>query len=316
MRCNGHVRLDAMLELADRLGAATLATGHYARVTTDATACCARRRRPAQGPELHARRARAGLARAAALPARRADQAGGARARRARPDCRSRASPTRRISASWRAPAARRFLARHGGIARAARRRSSTATAAALGRHRGHHVFTVGQRRGLGVGGAASRSTCSATDAGANTVTVGPREALVTTRVARARRCGCTAGARATRVRLRYRTRRCRARRCGSTAMQPCSPSRSPAPRRVRPPCCSDGDVVGSDRCRRSDRCDDLRRDPRAVPVVLRGARPPAPAVGVARARRRTTRRCCSRPPACSRSSRTSSGWSSRRTRA
>ena len=31
VRCNGHVRLDAMLELADRLGAADLATGHYAR---------------------------------------------------------------------------------------------------------------------------------------------------------------------------------------------------------------------------------------------------------------------------------------------
>ncbi|HUB77119.1 MAG TPA: iron-sulfur cluster assembly scaffold protein, partial [Solirubrobacteraceae bacterium] len=29
--CNGHVRLDAMLKLADRLGCATLATGHYAR---------------------------------------------------------------------------------------------------------------------------------------------------------------------------------------------------------------------------------------------------------------------------------------------
>ncbi len=29
--CNGHVRLDAMLELADRLGCEALATGHYAR---------------------------------------------------------------------------------------------------------------------------------------------------------------------------------------------------------------------------------------------------------------------------------------------
>ncbi len=29
--CNGHVRLDAMLGLADRLGCAWLATGHYAR---------------------------------------------------------------------------------------------------------------------------------------------------------------------------------------------------------------------------------------------------------------------------------------------
>ncbi len=32
VRCNGNVRLDAMLELADRLGSETLATGHYARV--------------------------------------------------------------------------------------------------------------------------------------------------------------------------------------------------------------------------------------------------------------------------------------------
>src|SRR5205085_9429862 len=35
VRCNGHVRLDAMLDLADRLGAADLATGHYARRSAD-----------------------------------------------------------------------------------------------------------------------------------------------------------------------------------------------------------------------------------------------------------------------------------------
>ncbi len=35
VRCNGHVRLDAMLDFADRLGADTLATGHYARVTEE-----------------------------------------------------------------------------------------------------------------------------------------------------------------------------------------------------------------------------------------------------------------------------------------
>ncbi len=33
IRCNGSVRLDAMLELAERLGSQTLATGHYARVS-------------------------------------------------------------------------------------------------------------------------------------------------------------------------------------------------------------------------------------------------------------------------------------------
>ncbi len=35
VRCNGMLRFDAMLDLADRLGAARLATGHYARVEHD-----------------------------------------------------------------------------------------------------------------------------------------------------------------------------------------------------------------------------------------------------------------------------------------
>src|SRR5207244_7831396 len=35
VRCNGSVRLDAMLDLAGRLGAEALATGHYARVDAE-----------------------------------------------------------------------------------------------------------------------------------------------------------------------------------------------------------------------------------------------------------------------------------------
>src|SRR3954470_2581457 len=35
VRCNGHVRLDDMLTFADRVGARTLVTGHYARVADD-----------------------------------------------------------------------------------------------------------------------------------------------------------------------------------------------------------------------------------------------------------------------------------------
>src|SRR5439155_1500809 len=35
VRCNGHVRLDAMLDFADRVGAERLATGHYARLTDE-----------------------------------------------------------------------------------------------------------------------------------------------------------------------------------------------------------------------------------------------------------------------------------------
>jgi tRNA-specific 2-thiouridylase len=49
-----------------------------------------------------------------------------------------------------------------------------------MGRHPGAHRFTVGQRRGLQVGGVAEPLYVLRTDAGANTVTVGPRAALAT----------------------------------------------------------------------------------------------------------------------------------------
>ena len=102
VRCNGIVRFDAMLELADRLGAARLATGplraHRARRRRPA----ARRRRatpprtrPTCSPALAA-----GPARAALVPARRADEARGAGARRAAPACRWPTSPRARTSAS------------------------------------------------------------------------------------------------------------------------------------------------------------------------------------------------------------------------
>ncbi len=59
VRCNGNVRLDAMLELADRLGSETLATGHYAACAMDrccgwpptrarTRAMCSRRSRPSR----------------------------------------------------------------------------------------------------------------------------------------------------------------------------------------------------------------------------------------------------------------------------
>ncbi len=73
VRCNGNVRLDAMLELGERLGAQTLATGHYARVEDGGMLRDGGRRR--QGPDLRALRARARLAGAPALPARRDAQA-------------------------------------------------------------------------------------------------------------------------------------------------------------------------------------------------------------------------------------------------
>ena len=179
VRCNGHVRLDAMVEFADRLGAATLATGHYARRTED------------------------GLLRAAADPAK--DQsymlAALSRATLARlrfplgeltkPEVRALArehelpvagKPDSQDLCFLAGTGRARFLARHGGL----RERPGDLVdgeGRVLGRHRGHFHYTVGQRRGLGVA-TGEPLYVTATDARANTVTVGPRAALAVHRVA------------------------------------------------------------------------------------------------------------------------------------
>jgi tRNA-uridine 2-sulfurtransferase len=202
VRCNGHVRLDAMLELAGRLGAAELATGHYARRTTD------------------------GLLRAAADPAK--DQtymlaalSPASLARLRFPLGELTKPEVRALAAEAELPVAGRaesqdlcflagtgkaaFLARHGALAE---HPGDVVDAAGrvLGRHAGHHRFTVGQRKGLGVA-AREPLYVLRTDAAANTVTVGPRAQLATERVtvrgARLHRPGAEVDA----VKLRYRSR-------------------------------------------------------------------------------------------------------------
>ncbi|HEX2391442.1 MAG TPA: tRNA methyl transferase PRC-barrel domain-containing protein, partial [Solirubrobacterales bacterium] len=74
------------------------------------------------------------------------------------------------------------------------------------GRHRGHHRFTVGQRRGIG-GGADEPMYVLATDAAANTVTIGTRAELETTTVRIRDAVLHRKGARVDAVRLRYRSR-------------------------------------------------------------------------------------------------------------
>ena len=200
--CNGDVRIDAMVALADRLGAGSLATGHYARVSDDG-----------QGP----------LLAAAADPAK--DQAymlsglrpstlarlrfplGALR----KPEVRERARRAGLPVASKResqdlcflaGEGKRSFLARHGGLDD---RPGEVVDrdGAVLGTHPGHHHYTVGQRRGLGIG-AAEPLYVLATEAAANRVVAGRREELATTRVrlrgARLHR----ESARADRVVLRY----------------------------------------------------------------------------------------------------------------
>jgi tRNA-specific 2-thiouridylase len=204
IRCNGGVRLDAMLALGDRIGARSLATGHYARVGADGLL------RPAADEAKDQTYMLAGIAPATLArlhfpvgelrkPQVRAlaEEAGIAVARR--PDSQDLCF----LAGTGRAA----FLARHGGV----RDRPGPIVDAAgrqLGRHRGHHHFTVGQRRGLGVGGGTGEPLyVLATDPRANTVTVGPRDALATARVpvrgVRLHRAEDDVA----RVKLRYRSR-------------------------------------------------------------------------------------------------------------
>jgi tRNA-specific 2-thiouridylase len=178
--CNGHVRLDAMLAFADRLGAATLSTGHYARRTPEGLL------RRAADPEKDQSYMLAALSRASLAKLRfplgelRSKAEVREIARRAGLPVASKADSQDLcfLAGTGRA----RFLARHGDLRerpgdivdRAGRR---------VGRHRGHHHFTVGQRRGIGIGGEDEPLYVLRTDARANTVTVGPRAALATTRV-------------------------------------------------------------------------------------------------------------------------------------
>ena len=202
--CNGHVRLDAMLELADRLGAVALATGHYARTAES---------EDERGP----------LLRAAADPAK--DQtymlaalAPESLARMRFPLGDLRKAQVRQIAAAAGLPVAdkldsmdlcflagtsrARFLERHGGIPDRPGE-IVDATGAVRGVHDAQHRFTVGQRRGIGIA-ATEPLYVIGKDAATGRVTVGTRDELRTDRVAiRAARLH-RPGARVNSVRLRY----------------------------------------------------------------------------------------------------------------
>jgi tRNA-uridine 2-sulfurtransferase len=173
VRCNGEVRLDAMLELGSRLGAETLATGHYARVVDGPLLQIAVDRAKDQSYVLSAL-APSSLARlrfplgSLHKPQVRelAERAGLAVARR-------RDSQDLCFLAGTRHSA---FLERHGGLG--ARPGAILDTSGRrLGEHAGVHAYTVGQRHGLGISAPQPLYVLS-TDTNANTVTVGPRSEL------------------------------------------------------------------------------------------------------------------------------------------
>jgi tRNA-specific 2-thiouridylase len=230
VRCNGNVRLDAMLDLADRLGAQTLATGHYARIYDGGDPRSgqgeaggrAQAIPEGEGPLLRVAvdegkdqsYALAGLAPSSLARLRfplgeltkpqvreEAQHAGLEVARR--PDSQDLCFLAGTDSTS--------FLARHGGLDKRAGAIVDS-EGRRLGEHEGVHTVTIGQRRGLGLGGRSGGDGrplfVIATDVRANTVTVGSREELRTATVGVRdvtlhRDAGCVDG-----VKVRYRGNR------------------------------------------------------------------------------------------------------------
>jgi tRNA-specific 2-thiouridylase len=204
--CNGHVRLDAMLEFADRLGCDRLATGHYAR-TAEGDDEAGPLLRLAADPDKDQTYMLAALSRESLK-------------RMSFPLGELTKPEVRRIAADAGLPVASKqdsqdlcflagtdrgsFLARHGGVPQRDGEIVDS-SGAVLGRHRGQHLFTVGQRRGMGLDRGGPLYVLDK-QAGANRVVVGPRPSLETTRVTiRAARLHRGAG-RVDLVKLRYRS--------------------------------------------------------------------------------------------------------------
>jgi tRNA-specific 2-thiouridylase len=203
--CNGEVRIAAMVDLAERLGASRLITGHYARIVEDG-----------DGPLLAAAAddAKDQSYMLAALPTELLSHLRFPLTELTKPEVREIAA-RHRLSVAKKPESQdlcflagqgkRRFLRRHGDLGErdgAVLDRSGRA----IGRHRGHHDFTVGQRRGIGVS-ASEPLYVLATDAGANTVTVGTLAELETRRVKIRHAVLHRDGSRVDGVRLRYHSR-------------------------------------------------------------------------------------------------------------
>ena len=181
VRCNQTVKFRDLLKLARELGAQALATGHYVR-----------RVARARGPELH-RASDGSRDQSYFLFATTPAQLEMLRFPLGRLD----KSETRRLAVRMGLPVAAKADSQdicfvpEGGYARTIEQLRPGAAepgdivdldGRVLGRHRGIIHYTVGQRRGLGVGGGPPLYVVRL-EAGARVVVVGPREALGCTRL-------------------------------------------------------------------------------------------------------------------------------------
>jgi tRNA-specific 2-thiouridylase len=200
--CNGEVRIAAMVDLAERLGASRLVTGHYARIVEDA-----------DGPLLAAAadEAKDQSYMLAALPPQLLGRLQFPLTELTKPQVREIAArhslsvakkPESQDLCFLAGQGKRGFLRRHGGLIDNDGE-VLDGSGRPVGRHRGHHNFTVGQRRGIGVS-APEPLYVTATDAVANTVTVGTRAELETRSVRIRDAVLHRDGGRVDAVRLRY----------------------------------------------------------------------------------------------------------------
>jgi tRNA-specific 2-thiouridylase len=183
VRCNGLVRFDSMVELADRLGAARLTTGHYARIEQDDDGPVIRAAvDPLKDQSYVLARVTTDTLRKIGFPL------GGY----VKPDVRELArraglsvadKPESQDLCFLAGTGQQAFVERHGSAAmQGAEGDIVDSDGQVLGHHDGHHRFTVGQRRGIRVA-ADQPLYVLAKDARRNRIVVGPREQLATTTV-------------------------------------------------------------------------------------------------------------------------------------
>ena len=201
IRCNGGFRFAELLAFARRIGAARLATGHYARIVErDGRTLLARAVDPSKDQTYMLAHLDPRKLRRISFPL------GG----QTKAETRAQAAAAG-LAAAGRAESQeacflaggdyRAFLERHG--LASARGALVDESGAEVGVHDGYWRFTPGQRRGLGVA-AAEPLYALETSPGTNTVVVGPRESLARRTVtARGRLFAPTSNVEA---KLRYRS--------------------------------------------------------------------------------------------------------------
>jgi tRNA-specific 2-thiouridylase len=234
-----------MIALADRLGAAKLVTGHYARIADDGS-----------GPLLAAAAdpAKDQTYMLSALAPESLTRLRFPLAELTKPEVRGLATEAG-LEVAGRAESQdlcflagegkREFLRRHAGLDDRPGKIVDP-EGQPIGQHTGHHNFTIGQRRGLGVGGGEPLYVL-ATDAATNRVVAGSHQQLATSRVRiRGAKLHRPAG-RVDGVRLRYHSprRECRVETNGNPAeavVALSAPVDGVAPGQLA--CLLDGDLV------------------------------------------------------------------------